>query len=165
MCGIVAYIGDRDATSIIVNGLKKLEYRGYDSAGIALIENGKIEVRREAGKLARLEALINEQPVHGNIGIGHTRWATHGEPNQVNAHPHLGPSGKVVVVHNGIVENYLTLREELIAEGATFKSETDTEVIAHLIEFEYEQTKDLFTAVQNTLKRISGAHGIVVMSV
>ncbi len=165
MCGIVAYIGDRDATSIIINGLKKLEYRGYDSAGVALIENGKIEVRREAGKLARLEALVSEQPVHGNIGIGHTRWATHGVPNQRNAHPHLGPSGKVVVVHNGIVENYLTLREELLAEGGTFNSETDTEVIAHLVEFEYVQTNDLFRAVQNTLKRISGAHGILVMSV
>lgn len=165
MCGIVAYIGDRDATSIIINGLKKLEYRGYDSAGVALIEDGKIEVRREAGKLARLEALVSEQPVHGNIGIGHTRWATHGVPNQRNAHPHLGPSGKVVVVHNGIVENYLTLREELLAEGGTFNSETDTEVIAHLVEFEYDQTNDLFRAVQNTLKRISGAHGILVMSV
>lgn len=164
MCGIVAYIGGQDATSIILNGLKKLEYRGYDSAGIAVIQDGKIEVRREAGKLSCLEALIAENPVHGNVGIGHTRWATHGVPNQRNAHPHLGPHGKVVIVHNGIVENYLKLRQELLAEGSTFKSETDTEIIAHLIESEYEKESDLFSAVQKTLKRLAGAHGLLVMS-
>ncbi|MFZ3070758.1 MAG: glutamine--fructose-6-phosphate transaminase (isomerizing) [Anaerolineaceae bacterium] len=164
MCGIVAYIGEKNATPIIVSGLKKLEYRGYDSAGIAVLENGKIEVRRDAGKISRLEALINEQPVNGKVGIGHTRWATHGAPSQQNAHPHVGATGEIVIVHNGIVENYLSLREELIAEGAVFKSETDTETIVHLIERYYAIHHDLFTAVQETLKKVKGAHGIVVMS-
>lgn len=164
MCGIVAYIGGQNATPIIVNGLKKLEYRGYDSAGVAVLQNEKIEVRRDAGKIARLEALIAEQPVQGNIGIGHTRWATHGAPNQQNAHPHLSGNGEIVIVHNGIVENYLSLRDELLAEGAVFQSETDTETIVHLIERYYAVTQDLAKAVEMTMKRVKGAHGIVVMS-
>ncbi len=164
MCGIVAYIGERDATPIIIEGLKKLEYRGYDSAGIAVLSDGLIGVRRDAGKIRRLEALVAEQPISGNIGIGHTRWATHGAPSQQNAHPHLSANGRVVVVHNGIVENYLTLREELSAEGVEFRSETDTETIAHLIEKFYAVEKDLFRAVQKTLQRLKGAHGLVVMS-
>ena len=164
MCGIVAYIGERDATLIIIEGLKKLEYRGYDSAGIAVLSDGLIGVRRDAGKIRRLEALVAEQPISGNIGIGHTRWATHGAPSQQNAHPHLSANGRVVVVHNGIVENYLTLREELSAEGVEFRSETDTETIAHLIEKFYAVEKDLFRAVQKTLQRLKGAHGLVVMS-
>ena len=164
MCGIVAYIGERDATPIIIEGLKKLEYRGYDSAGIAVLSDGLIGVRRDAGKIRRLEALVAEQPISGNIGIGHTRWATHGAPSQQNAHPHLSANGRVVVVHNGIVENYLTLREELSAEGVEFRSETDTETIAHLIEKFYSVEKDLFRAVQKTLQRLKGAHGLVVMS-
>ncbi|MCX8125510.1 MAG: class II glutamine amidotransferase, partial [Spirochaetes bacterium] len=113
MCGIVGYIGEKDATEIILNGLKRLEYRGYDSAGLAVLHDGKIEIRRELGKLSRLAALVAAQPVAGRIGIGHTRWATHGEPSARNAHPHVGATGEVVVVHNGIVENYLELREEL----------------------------------------------------
>lgn len=164
MCGIVAYIGERDATPIIIEGLKKLEYRGYDSAGIAVLSDGLIGVRRDAGKIRRLEALVAEQPISGNIGIGHTRWATHGAPSQQNAHPHLSANGRVVVVHNGIVENYLTLREELSAEGVEFRSETDTETIAHLIEKFFAVEKDLFRAVQKTLQRLKGAHGLVVMS-
>jgi len=164
MCGIVGYIGERDATPIIVNGLKKLEYRGYDSAGVAVLENGKIEVRREAGKLAGLEALVQESPLHGKIGIGHTRWATHGVPSQQNAHPQVGSTGKIVIVHNGIVENYLALKEELSAEGVEFKSETDTETIVHLIEHYYAVSLDLYGAVVETLKRIRGAHGILVLS-
>ena len=164
MCGIVAYIGERDATPIIIEGLKKLEYRGYDSAGIAVLSDGLIGVRRDAGKIRRLEALVAEQPISGNIGIGHTRWATHGAPSQQNAHPHLSANGRGVVVHNGIVENYLTLREELSAEGVEFRSETDTETIAHLIEKFYAVEKDLFRAVQKTLQRLKGAHGLVVMS-
>ena len=164
MCGIVAYIGERDATLIIIEGLKKLEYRGYDSAGIAVLSDGLIGVRRDAGKIRRLEALVAEQPISGNIGIGHTRWATHGAPSQQNAHPHLSANGRVVVVHNGIVENYLTLRDELSAEGVEFRSETDTETIAHLIEKFYAVEKDLFRAVQKTLQRLKGAHGLVVMS-
>ena len=164
MCGIVAYIGGQNATPIIVNGLKKLEYRGYDSAGVAVLQNEKIVVRRDAGKIARLEALIAEQPVQGNIGIGHTRWATHGAPNQQNAHPHLSGNGEIVIVHNGIVENYLSLRDELLAEGAVFQSETDTETIVYLIERYYAITQDLARAVEMTMKRVKGAHGIVVMS-
>ena len=119
MCGIVAYIGQRDATPIILSGLKKLEYRGYDSAGMATIDDGKINIRRDVGKLARLQSLVSEHPLMGNIGIGHTRWATHGEPNQRNAHPHMGATGKVVIVHNGIVENYIDLRKDLLADGIT----------------------------------------------
>jgi glucosamine--fructose-6-phosphate aminotransferase (isomerizing) len=146
-----------------MNGLKKLEYRGYDSAGIAVLENGSIEVRRDAGKLDRLSQLVAESPLEGNIGIGHTRWATHGEPNTRNAHPHLGMTGDVVVVHNGIVENFSTLREELESEGAQFQSETDTEVIVHLIE-RYLAQNPLTDAVQQALRHLKGAHGIVVMS-
>jgi glucosamine--fructose-6-phosphate aminotransferase (isomerizing) len=164
MCGIVGYIGERDATPIILNGLKRLEYRGYDSAGVAVLENGHIEIRRDAGKLAHLEALVDEMPIHGKIGIGHTRWATHGEPNARNAHPHIGSTGQFVVVHNGIVENYLSLKDELLAEGTAFKSETDTETIVHLVEKFYAIEGSLVEAVRKTLRQLKGAHGIVVMS-
>jgi len=164
MCGIVAYIGGQNTTPIVLGGLKKLEYRGYDSAGIAVLQNGKIEIRRDAGKIDHLETLIAQEPLEGNLGIGHTRWATHGAPNMQNAHPHISSSGEIVIVHNGIVENYLSLREELSAEGAVFRSETDTETIVLLIERYYAVTQDLLRAVQKTLKRIKGAHGIVVMS-
>ena len=164
MCGIVGYIGEQDATPIILNGLKRLEYRGYDSAGVAVLSEGNIEIRRDAGKLKHLETLVQNTPIHGPVGIGHTRWATHGEPNQRNAHPHLGSTGEFVVVHNGIVENYLTLREELGAEGTQFNSETDTEIIVHLVEKFYASGSSLVKAVQQTLKRLKGAHGIVVMS-
>ena len=164
MCGIVAYIGEQNATPIIVNGLKKLEYRGYDSAGVAVLQDNRIGVRRDAGKIARLEALIAAQPVRGMVGIGHTRWATHGAPNQQNAHPHLSSNGEIVIVHNGIVENYLSLRDELLAEGAVFHSETDTETIVYLIERYYAVSQNLSKAVQLTMKRVKGAHGLVVMS-
>ena len=164
MCGIVGYIGERDATPIILSGLKRLEYRGYDSAGVAVLDNGHIEIRRDAGKLSQLEALVNEIPLHGKIGIGHTRWATHGEPNARNAHPHIGGTGEFVVVHNGIVENFLALKDELMAEGAEFKSETDTETIVHLVERFYASKGSLEEAVRQTLKQLKGAHGIVVMS-
>ena len=164
MCGIVAYIGPKNASPIIVDGLKKLEYRGYDSAGLAVLQEGHIKLRRVAGRIDKLEALIKEKPLSGNLGIGHTRWATHGAPVEINAHPHLSMSGKIVIVHNGIVENYLSLRDELLAKGITFSSETDTETIAHLIEGYYAESGDLFRAVQSTLIRLKGAHGIVVMS-
>ena len=164
MCGIVGYIGEQDATTIILNGLKKLEYRGYDSSGLAVIQENKIEVRRDAGKLNKLEALVALNPVHGKIGIGHTRWATHGEPSARNAHPHTSANGEVVVVHNGIVENYLELKEELMAEGSLFSSETDTETIVLLVEKYIATGLDLAAAVRETLKRIKGTHGIVVMS-
>jgi glucosamine--fructose-6-phosphate aminotransferase (isomerizing) len=164
MCGIVGYIGERDATPIILGGLRKLEYRGYDSAGIAVLQNGGIELRRDSGKLDRLCALVEQQPLIGKSGIGHTRWATHGEPSARNAHPHLGSQGEVVLVHNGIVENFQELKEELQAEGVEFQSETDTETIVHLIEGYLAGTHDLVQAVQKTLCRLKGAHGIVVMS-
>lgn len=146
-----------------MNGLKKLEYRGYDSAGIAVLENDVIQVRRDAGKLERLSQLVQQDPLEGNIGIGHTRWATHGAPNSQNAHPHLGMTGDVVVVHNGIVENFSTLRDELESEGVEFQSETDTEVIVHLIE-RYHSGNNITDAVRKALKHLKGAHGIVVMS-
>ncbi len=164
MCGIVGYIGPKDATPIILNGLRRLEYRGYDSAGIAVIEGGKIEVRRDAGKLDRLAELVNEVPLHGQIGIGHTRWATHGEPSARNAHPHLGTSGTVVLAHNGIVENYIELREELSAEGVEFKSDTDTEVIVQLVDRYLSLEMSFVEAAQRAFSHLKGAHGIVLLS-
>ena len=164
MCGIVGYIGERDATPVILNGLRKLEYRGYDSAGLAVYVNGQIELRRALGKLDQLVGLVHEQPLAGKMGIGHTRWATHGEPSTRNAHPHFGMTKEVVVVHNGIVENYLDLREELEAEGAVFMSETDTETIPHLIEHYLACGLPLEESVRQALRRLKGAHGIVVMS-
>ncbi len=164
MCGIVGYIGHQDATPIILNGLKRLEYRGYDSAGIAVLQNGNIEVRRDAGKLNRLVKMVDEDPVNGNVGIGHTRWATHGAPNARNAHPHLGDTGEVVVVHNGIVENFLELRDELSAEGAEFKSETDTETIVHLVERFMAVEGGLVEAARRTLHQLKGHQSVVVMS-
>jgi glucosamine--fructose-6-phosphate aminotransferase (isomerizing) len=137
MCGIMGYVGHRSALPILLDGLRRLEYRGYDSAGIALLEDGHIEVRKAAGKLARLEALLSGEALHrGTVGIGHTRWATHGLPTDHNAHPHSDCSGRVVVIHNGIIENFLPLKEELLARGHAFRSDTDTEVLAHLIEEE-----------------------------
>jgi glucosamine--fructose-6-phosphate aminotransferase (isomerizing) len=164
MCGIVGYIGTQDAAQIILNGLKKLEYRGYDSAGLAIIGNGLITVRREAGKLGFLTEAVRVQPVFGKVGIGHTRWATHGEPSARNAHPHTSSDGKFVVVHNGIVENFLELKEELIAEGAVFQSDTDTETIVLLVERCYAKTGGLVEAARMALKQLRGAHGIVMMS-
>ena len=164
MCGIVGYIGPRDATPIVLNGLKRLEYRGYDSAGLAVIQNGTIEVRRDAGKLSRLTELVNGSPIHGTPGVGHTRWATHGAPSARNAHPHLGATGRVVVVHNGIVENFLELRDELTAEGVDFNSDTDTEVIVQLVEHHLAAGLDLTEAARHTFRQIAGAHGIVLMS-
>ena len=164
MCGIVGYIGEKNATPIILNGLRRLEYRGYDSAGLAVLENSHIEVRRDAGKLDKLASLVEINPVNGKLGIGHTRWATHGAPSARNAHPHMGKTKEVVVVHNGIVENFLELREELSAEGVEFESETDTETIVHLIEGYLSVCGELTEAVRLSLKRLKGAHGIVVFS-
>ncbi len=164
MCGIVGYIGEKNATPIILNGLKRLEYRGYDSAGIAVLENSHIELRRELGKLDALVNLVGQQPLKGKVGVGHTRWATHGEPSARNAHPHFGMTKEVVVVHNGIVENFLELRAELIAEGAVFNSETDTETIPHLIERYLGAGFSLVESVRQALLLLKGAHGIVVMS-
>ncbi|HLE14401.1 MAG TPA: glutamine--fructose-6-phosphate transaminase (isomerizing), partial [Anaerolineales bacterium] len=164
MCGIVGYIGPREATPIILNGLRRLEYRGYDSAGLAVLEDGQIEVRREAGKLDRLAELVSASPVEGHLGIGHTRWATHGEPSARNAHPHLGATGRVVLAHNGIVENYLELREELSAEGVAFQSDTDTEVIVQLVDRYLSLGVGLVEAARQALALIRGAHGVVLIS-
>lgn len=164
MCGIVGYIGPRDATPIILNGLKRLEYRGYDSAGIAVLQDNQITVRREAGKLGNLAGLIQEQPLMGAPGIGHTRWATHGAPSARNAHPHVGNNNQVVVVHNGIVENFLELKEELIAEGTVFNSDTDTETIVHLVERYHSTGLNLTESARKTFQQIQGAHGVVLIS-
>ncbi len=164
MCGIVGYVGARDATPIILNGLKRLEYRGYDSAGIAVLQGNRIEVRRDAGKLSHLMDLINQSPLKGTPGIGHTRWATHGAPSARNAHPHVGNSGKVVVVHNGIVENFLELKEELISEGVQFHSETDTETIVHLAEHHQAAAGSFEEAARRTFQQIEGANVVVLMS-
>ena len=163
MCGIVGYVGLRDATPIILEGLKRLEYRGYDSAGLAIIDDGRINVRRDVGKLSRLCILLNDDPIHGHVGIGHTRWATHGEPSSRNAHPHIGMTGEVVIVHNGIVENYIELRDDLIAEGVVFSSETDSEVIVHLIERFLSTEGSIERAVRSALNHLEGAHAIVVL--
>ncbi len=162
MCGIVGYIGNKDAGNILIDGLRRLEYRGYDSSGIALIDNKDIQVRRSAGKLINLESRLNEMPVKGSVGIGHTRWATHGRPSEENAHPHI--EGGVAVVHNGIIENYLSLKESLTKQGARFKSETDTEILAHLISREIKNKKTLENAVRETLKKVKGSYAIAVIS-
>ncbi|MEP6774502.1 MAG: glutamine--fructose-6-phosphate transaminase (isomerizing) [Chloroflexota bacterium] len=164
MCGIVGYVGPRDATEIIVEGLHKLEYRGYDSAGIAVQENGTIHLRRAAGKLSNLQRLLIKEPLEGQRGIGHTRWATHGGVNEINAHPHRDSSGDIVVIQNGIVENYLGLKEMLKKAGHVFRSETDTEVIPHLIEYHLASgAPNLLEAMRLTLGEIKGSHAIVAM--
>ncbi|MDX1665264.1 MAG: glutamine--fructose-6-phosphate transaminase (isomerizing) [Candidatus Promineifilaceae bacterium] len=166
MCGIVGYIGPRQAPDVILNGLKRLEYRGYDSAGLAVIErNGDIAIRRDVGKLVNLETMLNGSPLKGHIGIGHTRWATHGAPSRRNAHPHIGMNNRVVIVHNGIVENYVALRDELTAEGVRFDSETDTEVIAQMLERYIEAGYPLLEATRETFRSLEGSNAVVVMSI
>ncbi|PLX74168.1 MAG: glutamine--fructose-6-phosphate transaminase (isomerizing), partial [Desulfuromonas sp.] len=162
MCGIVGYIGNQEASPIIYAGLQRLEYRGYDSAGIATLDQGQIDVRRAEGKLVNLDGLLRQQPLVGTLGIGHTRWATHGKPSEINAHPHR--AGNVVVVHNCIIENYLQLREQLKAKGHTFSSETDTEIVAHLIESYDKEGCGFETAVRNALKQVRGAYAVAVIN-
>ena len=157
MCGIVGYVGPRQAAGIIVGGLRRLEYRGYDSAGIAVLHEESVELRRSVGKIGNLESRLDEQPVRGSIGIGHTRWATHGRPSETNAHPHADCGESLVVVHNGIIENYLGLKERLLAEGHRFRSETDTEVIAHLIESHLSLRPDPARCGARHAARISAA--------
>ncbi|MCO6451722.1 MAG: glutamine--fructose-6-phosphate transaminase (isomerizing) [Caldilineales bacterium] len=165
MCGIVGYVGPRAATPIILDGLQRLEYRGYDSAGLAVIEsNGKVEVRRDAGKLENLRNKVQDSPTNGHIGVGHTRWATHGPPTMTNAHPHRDRSGHIVVVQNGIVENFVSLRNELIGQGYEFRSDTDTEVIVHLISREYDRSEDLTEAVRQALNLLQGPSAVVALS-
>lgn len=168
MCGIVGYIGNKDVVPILIDGLKRLEYRGYDSAGIGVIENGRLELRRCVGKICNLENVLKKKPTRGNIALGHTRWATHGRPSEENAHPHTDCRDRLVVVHNGIIENYLTLKKKLIKEGHKFKSETDTEVLAHLVEKYFMKSrgkKNLLPALQRALKEVEGSYALGVISV
>src|SRR6186713_677247 len=167
MCGIVGYVGNKQVVPLIIDGLRKLEYRGYDSAGIAVVDGDHhMELRRAEGKLRNLEECIRLNPLDGNYGIGHTRWATHGRPTEENAHPHRDQSGKVVVVHNGIIENYLTLKERLQAEGHDFKTETDTEVVAHLIgHYIDHEGLSLELAVRKTVKELKGIFALSIISV
>ena len=162
MCGIIGYIGSKEAVPILMSGLKKLEYRGYDSAGIAVLKDNKIKIVKCKGKVIKLENLLEKGAPKGNVGLGHTRWATHGRPNNINAHPHNGCNSEVVVVHNGIIENYKPLKERLISQGHNFVSETDTEVLPHLIESNYRD--DLTLAVKESIKEIEGSYAIGVIS-
>ena len=164
MCGIVGYVGPRDAGQIVFDGLRRLEYRGYDSAGLAVCNGGGLELRRSSGKLDNLQRVLSEKPASGNIGIGHTRWATHGRPSEQNAHPHIDCDGDIVVIHNGMVENYLPLKRRLQSTGHRFRSETDTEVIAHLVEEKRASGLDMPEAVRVALSELKGNHAIIVMS-
>ena len=165
MCGIVGYIGSKKVVPVIIEGLRKLEYRGYDSAGIAVVtKDGKLEIRRAAGKLRNLEEAIAKSPIEGTYGIGHTRWATHGRPTEENAHPHRDCSGQIVVVHNGIIENYLELKEQLQREGHKFVTETDTEIVAHLVEKHTANNTPLEEAVRKSLKELRGIYALVFLS-
>jgi glucosamine--fructose-6-phosphate aminotransferase (isomerizing) len=161
MCGIVGYIGDKDINSVLMAGLWRLEYRGYDSSGVASVMDGELEVRKVKGRLMNLQEMLSEKPLSGNIGIGHTRWATHGEPSDQNAHPQVGCKNRIALVHNGIVENYYTLKEELLKKKHFFKSNTDTEVIAHLIEENYKGS--LKESVLKTVSMLEGSYAIAVI--
>lgn len=164
MCGIVGAVAQRNVTPILIEGLKRMEYRGYDSSGVAVVNaNGNMQIRKSSGKVHSLEEKLLETPVEGAVGIAHTRWATHGQPSETNAHPHCSTDYKVAVVHNGIIENYLQLRQQLTADGVEFRSETDTEVIAHLVHHYLAQGQDLLTAVQTTARRCEGAYGLAVV--
>ncbi|MDZ7718990.1 MAG: glutamine--fructose-6-phosphate transaminase (isomerizing) [Balneolaceae bacterium] len=165
MCGIVGYVGERDASDVLLKGLKRLEYRGYDSAGLALV-NGGLHYKKGKGKVDGLAKKIKQTSLEGKIGIGHTRWATHGEPNDINSHPHLSESGNIAVVHNGIIENYTTLKKQLISRGKTFQSETDTEIVAQLLEEIYTTSPQVTfeEAIQLTLKQIVGTYGLAIVN-
>ncbi len=163
MCGIVGYIGSKDVVPVLIDGLRRLEYRGYDSAGVAVVHDGEVELRRSAGKLSRLEDVITHDPLSGDYGVGHTRWATHGRPTEENAHPHRDCSGRIVVVHNGIIENYLDLKQQLQKQGHKFVTETDTEIVAHLVERE-TKTDGLENAVRRALMQMRGLFALVLIS-
>ena len=164
MCGIVGYVGDKSAVGIILEGLRRLEYRGYDSAGVAVLDQGVLHVRRAPGRLSGLDEVLRTQPVSGTIGIGHTRWATHGRPSERNAHPHTDCQGSLVVVHNGIVENYAELKDRLRADGHDFRSETDTEVLAHLVEHHLRRCDSLEAAVRAALREVRGSYALGVVT-
>jgi glucosamine--fructose-6-phosphate aminotransferase (isomerizing) len=165
MCGIVAYIGRKEAYPILINGLKRLEYRGYDSAGVAIIQHHGIALYKRRGKVSDLEDYCMNKDMSAHVGIAHTRWATHGEPNNENAHPHLSENGKLALIHNGIVENYVVLKQELMRRGYTFRSNTDTEVLVHLIEDIYKNEQvDLAEAVRLALSGVVGTYALAVLS-
>src|ERR1700739_4708689 len=165
MCGIVVYIGSTKVVSVLIVGLRKLEYRGYDSAGIAVVDGGgKLQIRRAPGKLRTLEETIQQSPMEGTYGIGHPRWATRGRPTEENAHPHRDCTGQIVVVHNGIIENYLELKEKLQKEGHKFVTETDTEIVAHLVEKNSQGGVSLEEAVRRSLKELRGIYALVFLS-
>jgi glucosamine--fructose-6-phosphate aminotransferase (isomerizing) len=164
MCGIIGYIGSKPVVPVLIEGLRRMEYRGYDSAGVAVVSPEGIALRRSAGKLSNLEQTIRTEPVDGLYGIGHTRWATHGRPTEENAHPHRDCTGRIVVVHNGIIENYLDLKKELQAQGHEFKTETDTEIVAHLVEREMK-ADGLENAVRRALTQMRGMFALVLVSV
>ncbi len=164
MCGIIGYVGTRDVVPVLIGGLRKLEYRGYDSAGIAVVNGDGVDVVRAEGKLTNLESKLKDKPLHGTFGMGHTRWATHGKPNENNAHPHRDCTGKVVVIHNGIIENFLPLKQQLQKLGHDFKTETDTEVVAHLIEENMKDGTKFVPAVQKTLKELDGHYALVMIN-
>lgn len=163
MCGIVGYVGQRDAQSILLNGLKRLEYRGYDSGGIATVDSDQLHLRRSVGKVSGLESVLSSDPVAGHIGLAHTRWATHGGPSEQNAHPHLDASDRIAIVHNGIIENHGAIRQFLEKQGVTFRSETDTESLVQLIGFFYEQTADFLAAVRQAIRDVRGTFGLVAL--
>src|SRR5512133_1920236 len=162
MCGIVGYIGPQQALPILINGLKRLEYRGYDSAGVAVV-NGALTVQKKAGKVTDLEAMLERTTLEGTVGIGHTRWATHGEPNDVNAHPHVDEKGEIALIHNGIIENYATIKSALEGEGYTFRTQTDTEVLVQLIRAFYDKVGDLEIAFRLALNQVVGTYGIAMI--
>src|SRR5690349_10470823 len=164
MCGIIGYVGTRDVVPVLIGGLKKLEYRGYDSAGVAVVNGNGVDVVRAEGKLSNLEAKLDEHALHGTFGMGHTRWATHGKPNENNAHPHRDCTGNVVVIHNGIIENFLPLKQRLKGQGHEFKSETDTEVVAHLIEEYRKGGMSFVEAVKKSLKELEGHYALVMIA-
>src|SRR5262245_19945816 len=165
MCGIIGYVGNREASGILLDGLRRVEYRGYDSAGLAVLGASGLAIRRRVGKVADLASVVAAEPVQGTVGVGHTRWATHGRPSDENAHPHADCTGAVAVVHNGILENYAELKSRLCASGHRFRSETDTEVLAHLVEAHWTgDADDLATAVRAALREVRGAYAVAVLA-
>ena len=163
MCGVVGYVGKNNAIPILINGLSKLEYRGYDSAGVAVFDCGKIKICKTKGRIQNLQDKLFVNPLKGKIGIGHTRWATHGIPSYRNAHPQFSDDSKIAVVHNGIIENYMAIKEELEQKGYNFISETDTESVAHLIDYYYKSGMDILDAVFKTVERIEGSYALGII--
>src|SRR5947209_7171532 len=163
MCGIIGYVGPKDVVPVLIDGLRRLESRGYDSAGVAVVRDGCVDLRRSAGKLSNLETVIGLSPISGDYGVGHTRWATHGRPTEENAHPHRDCTGQIVVVHNGIIENYVGLKHQLEQDGHKFATETDTEVIAHLIESNLNGGP-LEDAVRKSVKQLTGVYSLAILS-